>query len=67
MTSHIAIRAAALAAGAALLSVGAAAPAAGDDQFGQHVRNCAQTTGFHVDHNPGLHQGKAGWPPEHTC
>ena len=67
MTSHIAIRAAALAAGAALLSVGVAAPVEADDRFGQHVRSCAQTTGFDADHNPGLHQGKAGWTPEHTC
>jgi len=30
-------------------------------EFGQHVRGCAQTMGFSGDHNPGMHQGFAGW------
>ena len=30
-------------------------------EFGQHVRECAQTTGFSGTHNPGTHQGFAGW------
>ena len=29
--------------------------------FGQHVRACAQTMGFSGTHNPGMHQGAAGW------
>lgn len=61
------IRAAALIAGAALLTTGIAAPAGADDQFGHHVRTCAQATGFDGDHNPGMHQGYAGWSPDHTC
>lgn len=29
--------------------------------FGQHVRTCVQATGFTGTHNPGMHQGYAGW------
>ncbi len=29
--------------------------------FGQHVRTCAQTMGLTGQHNPGMHQGYAGW------
>lgn len=35
--------------------------------FGQHVRMCAQMMGFDGMHNPGMHQGKSGWDPSHTC
>jgi hypothetical protein len=34
-------------------------PGAGD--FGQHVSQCAQQMGFSGDHNPGMHDGAAGW------
>jgi hypothetical protein len=57
-----AITAAAALAAATLLTAAPAAqgaPAAGD--FGQHVRVCAQTMGFTGQHNPGMHQGQAGW------
>jgi hypothetical protein len=37
----------------------AADPAAND--YGQHVRHCAQTMGFTGTHNPGMHHGNAGW------
>ncbi|WP_454852331.1 hypothetical protein [Promicromonospora soli] len=30
-------------------------------EFGQHVRECAQTMGFTGQHNPGMHHGYAGW------
>ena len=30
-------------------------------EFGWHVSECAQTMGFSGDHNPGMHQGFAGW------
>jgi hypothetical protein len=50
-----------------MLAVAVAAPAGADDQFGQHVRHCAQTMGFDGEHNPGMHQGYADWGPEHTC
>ena len=36
-------------------------------EFGQHVRTCAQTMGFSGTHNPGMHQGFAGWNPAETC
>jgi len=39
----------------------AATPTASSDQFGRHVQECAQTMGFSATHNPGMHQGKAGW------
>lgn len=37
----------------------AADPAAND--YGQHVRHCAQTMGFTAEHNPGMHHGNSGW------
>jgi hypothetical protein len=36
-------------------------------EFGQHVRTCAQTMGFNGTHNPGMHQGFAGWNSAETC
>lgn len=54
------------------LTVAVPAPASADtaaNDFGQHVRHCAvHMEGFTGDMNPGLHQGKSGWPgSEHTC
>ena len=48
---------------AATLVLAAPTAALADDgsQYGQHVRNCAQTMGFTGDHNPGMHHGYAGW------
>jgi hypothetical protein len=40
---------------------GTANAATASSDYGQHVRHCAQTMGFTGDHNPGMHQGKAGW------
>ena len=34
---------------------------AGPSDYGQHVRHCAQTMGLSGEHNPGMHQGNAGW------
>ncbi len=67
MIIRFAIRAAALTAGAAVLAFGVTAPAGADDQFGQHVQECAQTMGFDGEHNPGMHHGADGWNPDHTC
>ncbi len=36
-------------------------PADPGSGFGQHVRQCAQAMGFSGTHNPGRHQGHAGW------
>ena len=54
---------AALAAGTVLLPSAGAFAAAPDPgpSFGQHVFECARTTGFSAIHNPGMHQGKSGW------
>ena len=52
---------------AAVLTVGAGTPAATAGDFGDHVSTCAQTVGFSADHNPGMHQGRHGWDPTHTC
>lgn len=41
-------------------------PGTGQD-FGQHVRTCAQTMGFSGTHNPGMHHGFAGWNPAEPC
>jgi hypothetical protein len=54
---------AAVAAAALVLTtptVAQADPSSGAD-YGQHVRTCAQTMGFTGSHNPGMHQGNAGW------
>jgi len=62
-TVRIFLAAAALAAGAvALPAVGAsAATQAPSPLFGNHVSDCARTMGFSGAHNPGMHQGAAGW------
>ena len=49
-----------------LVAVPAQAVSEGAD-FGQHVRMCAQMTGFDAMHNPGMHQGRSGWEPGHDC
>lgn len=36
-------------------------------EFGQHVSTCAQTMGFNGTHNPGMHDGFAGWNPAESC
>lgn len=36
-------------------------PAATGPTFGPHVSDCAMTVGFTGTHNPGMHQGAAGW------
>lgn len=56
----------------AALIVAAPAPASAEttaDDFGQHVKHCAlHMGGFDGEMNPGMHQGKAGWPgSEHEC
>lgn len=57
-----ALLAAAAAAAAAFALPGAArATEPTADDYGQHVRHCAQTMGFTGEHNPGMHQGNAGW------
>lgn len=58
---------AALAGAALALAVGAAVPANASDDFGQHVRTCAQTMGFNGQMNPGMHRGYSGWDPSHIC
>lgn len=67
MSTRLALRIAALASGAAILAAGVATAATADDQFGQHVRDCAQTIGLDGAMNPGMHQGYAGWSADHTC
>jgi len=46
----------------ALLVIPAAASAAPPEgSFGSHVSQHARTIGFDGTHNPGMHQGAAGW------
>lgn len=54
-------------AGSGLLVAVPAQAADSNADFGQHVTMCAQTMGFDAMHNPGMHQGKSGWDPTHTC
>ena len=50
------------AAAIALIPVTASAETTTGRDFGQHVANCAQLMGgFSGSHNPGMHQGFAGW------
>ncbi|THJ06272.1 hypothetical protein E7Z54_06125 [Nocardioides sp.] len=58
----------AIAAAVATSAGAGAATAAGTGQdYGQHVRTCAQTMGFDGTHNPGMHTGFAGWDASHAC
>ena len=51
----------------ALVPVTASADTATGRDFGQHVAACAQSMGgFTGTHNPGMHQGFAGWDGS-TC
>lgn len=50
-----------------IITTGFAAPANATDDFGQHVRDCAQTHGFDGEMNPGMHQGRYGGVPSMTC
>jgi hypothetical protein len=52
---------------ATVMVVGPATVANADEDFGQHVRMCAQEHGFDGAHNPGTHQGHSGWDPSHVC
>ena len=61
VTSAAALTAVVAVAGAAL------APASASDDFGEHVVACAQGVGLDGSHNPGMHQGYAGWDPSHAC
>lgn len=42
------------------------AVASGQD-YGQHVRMCAQDVGFDGSHNPGMHTGISDWDRTHAC
>ena len=52
--------------GLGLLSAGSASAAGGPGSgadFGAHVSEGAGTMGFDGVHNPGMHEGRAGWMP----
>lgn len=55
------------AAAALTLTAGFVAPANATDDFGQHVRTCAQTMGFGGQMNPGMHQGHHDADHTRTC
>ena len=44
-----------------LTGAAGAQPDAPDHTFGPHVADCALATAFDGAHNPGIHQGAAGW------
>lgn len=46
---------------------GALADADEGATYGGHVVHCAQSVGFDGVHNPGMHNGYAGWNPAHSC
>lgn len=63
-----AVGVAAMATTLAMLAPGTATATDTAEDFSQHVRTCAQTTGFDGAQNPGrMHQGFAGWDPSHVC
>ena len=47
--------------GVLLPGVAGAARPAEPGEFGRHISHCAQEHGFSGAHNPGMHQGRAGW------
>lgn len=53
-------------AGPGLLIAGSAQADDDTAAFGQHVQMHAQMMGFDGPHNPGMHQGKAGWDHSHA-
>ena len=55
----------AAAAAAVATPVAAAAEPGTGQEFGQHVSTCATGMGFDGTHNPGLHEGFAGWEAMH--
>jgi hypothetical protein len=63
MRRHLRAATAAVVATAVLAIAGTAtaAPAHDHTNFGSHVSHHARTMGFDGDHNPGMHQGAAGW------
>lgn len=42
-------------------SLARAQSSSGHDGFGRHVVSCVRAGGFDGTHNPGMHQGAAGW------
>ena len=66
-TTHLAAIGTALAAAVLTVGAGTGTPATAAGDFGDHVSTCAQTIGFNADHNPGMHQGRSGWDPTHSC
>ena len=61
MTRHIVRAAVVVTTTTVILAPASAALAGSGPAFGQHVVECAQTVGFSATHNPGMHQGAAGW------
>ena len=49
------------------MPVAAAAEPDTGQEFGEHVSACAGAVGFDGTHNPGMHQGFAGWPAVNDC
>lgn len=68
-TAHTWRRAAVLLAASAACAV-AAAPASAvtpQDEYASHVVTCQRHHGFDGVMNPGMHQGRSGWDPDHSC
>jgi hypothetical protein len=66
MNRKITVLATAIVAATLTVLGGGSAQAGTGKEFGEHVSTCAQTMGFHAGHNPGTHNGYAGWDG-HTC
>lgn len=67
MRRMLQIGTAVLLAGSGVVIAAPAQAASSNAEFGQHVKMCAQMMGFDGTHNPGMHHGKSGWDPTHTC
>jgi hypothetical protein len=52
---------------ASLLTATPALAATPQDDYASHVVRCQQEHGFDGVMNPGMHQGRSGWDPEHAC
>jgi hypothetical protein len=53
--------------GATVVTAAPATAAVPQDDYASHVFNCQQEHGFDGVMNPGMHEGRSSWDPDHSC
>jgi hypothetical protein len=53
--------------GAAIVAAAPATAVTPQDDYASHVVNCQRAHGFDGVMNPGMHEGRSGWDPGHSC